>query len=1036
MNSLACPLVFCWLICLVCFVGRSGAQARTDPSEARALNIIFQKWNISSPSVWNVSGDVCSGSAVNGVNLFKEDSYNPAIKCDCGFNNQSTCHVTELKVSGLNVRGAIPQELATLTNLKTLILTQNFLNGSLPDFLGNLTSLGFLNLAVNAFTGPIPTQLGQLRKLFLLAIGINYFTGPLPAQLGQLTNLKELYIDSCGASGEIPSTFVSLKSLEKLWASDVNFTGNLPDFIGSLTSLQELRFQGNYFEGPIPSSYSSLTNLSDLRISDLSGDSPSSLDFINNMTSLKILILRNSKISGGIPSNMDKFQLINHLDLSFNNLTGQIPQSLFSLSSLGFLFLGNNSLSGTLPLQKNANLQNIDLSYNEISGQFPSWVSAEGLQLNLVANNFVIDGFNDSKLSPGLSCLQNSIPCNSGSPVYSSFAVNCGGETFKAVDGTVFENDTVNLGAASYYVTETKKWAVSNIGTFPKLPNSTYILGNLFSVSNTPDAEIFRNARQSPSSLRYYGLGLENQNYTIRLLFTDDDRPIWQSIGRRVFDIYVQGLLMVKDFDISYEARKQDQKSRTLVRDFTASVSNNFLEIHFFWAGKGTCCVPTQWQKQGQYGPLISAISVFRADSIPARPSKKKRSLVAGILIPIGIVGMLSILGVLMWRWRLRRLRMADEEELLRTGARPDTFSYSELRAATEDFSPSNKLGEGGFGSVYKGKLSDGRLVAVKQLTVASHQGKSQFVTEIATISAVQHRNLVKLHGCCIEGDKRLLLYEYLENKSLDQALFGRSNLYLDWTTRLNICLGTARGLAYLHEESRPRIIHRDVKASNILLDADLNPKLSDFGLAKLYDDEKTHMSTRIAGTVGYLAPEYALCGRLTEKADVFGFGVLMLEIFSGRRNFDRNLEEENAYLLEWAWRLHERNQELELMDKTLPEFDKNEAMRAIKAALLCTQSSPTQRPPMSKVVAMLTGDVEIGSVTITPGYMTGYHFSDTSSFIRSDASTSLSKTGTTTTTTTSMSNSQQYISHSSSYTDERVFSPVSPSQPMLHQRM
>ncbi|KAI7745714.1 hypothetical protein M8C21_022191, partial [Ambrosia artemisiifolia] len=313
--------------------------------------------------------------------------------------------------------------------------------------------------------------------------------------------------------------------------------------------------------------------------------------------------------------------------------------------------------------------------------------------------------------------------------------------------------------------------------------------------------------------------------------------------------------------------------------------------------------------------------------------------------------------------------------------ARPDTFSYGDLRDATDDFSPANKLGEGGFGPVYKGTLDDGRVIAVKQLSVASHQGKTQFITEIATISAVQHRNLVKLYGCCIEREKRLLVYEYLENNSLDQALFGDNRLSLNWATRFEICLGIARGLAYLHEESRIRIIHRDVKASNVLLDSELNPKISDFGLAKLYDDKKTHLSTRVAGTFGYLAPEYAMRGHLTEKADVFGFGVVALEIVSGRPNSGPTLEDEKMYLLEWAWNLHEANNEVELVDEQLSEFDENEVKRVTKIALLCTQTSPTQRPSMSRVVAMLSGDMETRGVITRPGYLNGFDFKDVTTF-------------------------------------------------------
>lgn len=335
---------------------------------------------------------------------------------------------------------------------------------------------------------------------------------------------------------------------------------------------------------------------------------------------------------------------------------------------------------------------------------------------------------------------------------------------------------------------------------------------------------------------------------------------------------------------------------------------------------------------------------------------------------------------------------MIEDQEFLGMDARPYTFSYAELKAATDDFNPNNKLGEGGFGPVFKGTLNDGRVIAVKQLSVSSHQGKNQFVAEIATISAVQHRNLVKLYGCCIDADNRLLVYEYLENKSLDQAMFGQGILNLDWATRYDICLGIARGLAYLHEESRLRIVHRDVKASNILLDSDHTPKISDFGLAKLYDDNKTHISTRVAGTIGYLAPEYAMRGHLTEKADVFAFGVVALEVVSGRPNSDPSLEEEKIYLLEWAWTLHETNRVVELVDSRLSEFNEKEAKRMVAIGLLCTQTSPGLRPPMSRVVAMLSGDIEVPTVSTRPGYLTDWRFNDTTSFVTENTDMSTDK--------------------------------------------
>ncbi|BBH01745.1 Leucine-rich repeat transmembrane protein kinase [Prunus dulcis] len=333
-------------------------------------------------------------------------------------------------------------------------------------------------------------------------------------------------------------------------------------------------------------------------------------------------------------------------------------------------------------------------------------------------------------------------------------------------------------------------------------------------------------------SLRYYGLGLQNGPYTVTLQFAET------------------GNLRRKDFDISKEV---GGVNRAVPRPFKVNVTENYLDILLFWA-----------------------VLYMRRKTSEKDDDEGKRAM--SILLRVNSACGSRFFLVLISVFERKYFRCVVSK------FKPMSHSLlnAELRAATEDFNPSNKLGEGGYGPVYKGTLSDGRVVAVKQLSVASHQGKSQFVTEIAMISAVQHRNLVKLYGCCIEGSHRILIYEYLENKSLDQALFGRNDLHLNWPTCFNILLGTARGLAYLHEESMPRIIRRDVKASNILLDAELSPKISDFGWAKLYDDEKTHMRTRVAHTIGYLAPEYAMRGHLTEKADVFGFGVVALEISAG----------------------------------------------------------------------------------------------------------------------------------------------------------
>lgn len=296
-------------------------------------------------------------------------------------------------------------------------------------------------------------------------------------------------------------------------------------------------------------------------------------------------------------------------------------------------------------------------------------------------------------------------------------------------------------------------------------------------------------------------------------------------------------------------------------------------------------------------------------------------------------------------------------------------FSYNEIRIATDNFHQRNKIGRGGFGTVYKGTLKNGVDVAVKTLSAESNQGVREFLTEIETISTVKHPNLVELLGCCVHGATRILVYEYLEKNSLDQALLGPRNrtLELDWARRSAICMGTAKGLAYLHEELVPHIVHRDIKASNVLLDKDLNPKIGDFGLAKLFPDNITHISTKIAGTTGYLAPEYVLGGQLTMKADVYSFGVLIIEIISGKSSSYSNWGGNRKLLLEWAWQLHEEGKLLDMVDTDMDEYPKEEVIRYIKVALFCTQATASRRPMMSQVIDMLSRDVKINEKELTP---------------------------------------------------------------------
>ncbi|KAK2360570.1 G-type lectin S-receptor serine/threonine-protein kinase [Trifolium repens] len=290
-------------------------------------------------------------------------------------------------------------------------------------------------------------------------------------------------------------------------------------------------------------------------------------------------------------------------------------------------------------------------------------------------------------------------------------------------------------------------------------------------------------------------------------------------------------------------------------------------------------------------------------------------------------------------------------------------FDFEKLATATNNFHLSNKLGQGGFGPVYKGKLEDGQEIAVKRLSRASGQGLEEFMNEVVVIYKLQHRNLVRLLGCCIEGDEKMLMYEYMPNKSLDAFIFDPSkNKLIDWRTRYSIIEGIARGLLYLHRDSRLRIIHRDLKASNILLDDELNPKISDFGMARIFGGGEDQANTnRIVGTYGYMSPEYAMQGLFSEKSDVFSFGVLILEIVTGRRNSSFYDNEHALSLLGSVWIKWREDNILSLIDQGVYDLShQNYILRYIHIGLLCVQELAVDRPTMAAVISMLNNEAAL----------------------------------------------------------------------------
>ncbi|CAH8360147.1 unnamed protein product [Eruca vesicaria subsp. sativa] len=347
--------------------------------------------------------------------------------------------------------------------------------------------------------------------------------------------------------------------------------------------------------------------------------------------------------------------------------------------------------------------------------------------------------------------------------------------------------------------------------------------------------------------------------------------------------------------------------------------------------------------------------------------------LVVAIVVPIIVAILLFIAGYCFLAKRAKKAYHTtsafDGDDI--TTAESLQLDYRSIQTATADFAESNKIGQGGFGEVYKGALSDGTEVAVKKLSKSSGQGDVEFKNEVILVAKLQHRNLVRLLGFCLEGEERVLVYEYVPNKSLDYFLFDPAKqAQLDWSRRYKIIGAVARGILYLHQDSRLTIIHRDLKASNILLDADMNPKIADFGMARIFGLDQTQENTsRIVGTYGYMSPEYAMHGQYSMKSDVYSFGVLVLEIISGKKNSSFYQTDGAHDLVSYAWRLWSNGTPLDLVDPVIVDnCQRNEVVRCVHIGLLCVQEDPVERPTLSTIVLMLTSNTVTLPVPRQPG--------------------------------------------------------------------
>ncbi|KAL9276864.1 hypothetical protein ACSQ67_025590 [Phaseolus vulgaris] len=511
----------------------------------------------------------------------------------------------------------------------------------------------------------------------------NYLNGTIPKEWGS-TKLVTISLHGNRLTGSIPIEITNISTLLELNLEANQFSGNL-SLLGNLTQIQRLWIEGNGFSGPIPSGISNLENLIDLRISDLRGSVLSTFPLLEKMTKLQILIMRNCNIIGDLPEYLVKMtSLRDNLDLSFNKLTGQIPVTYAALSKVTNIYLTGNLLNGSVPSWIE-NAKSIDISYNNLNITSRGSETCSNGNRNLFGNSITNGSGEDA-------CLGD----HTCSTMSYNLHINCGGQEV-IINGIRYEDDSDTGGGARFIWKGKRNWAVITTGNFLTNDGGGKYLPSSNSLPFIENVALYKSARASPISLTYYGFCLLNGNYTVVLHFAEIvfiDGETYSSLGRRVFDIYIQRELVKEDFNIAEEA---GGIGKAITKNFTVVVSSNTLEIRLSWTGKGTTSIPSR----SVYGPLISAITV-KSDNPPPSDNRSVRAVV-GIVVAVTVV-IILVFSILWWKGCLRK-KSSLERELKGLKLRTSIFTLRQIKVATNNFDEVNKIGEGGFGPVYKAQL-------------------------------------------------------------------------------------------------------------------------------------------------------------------------------------------------------------------------------------------------------------------------------------------------------------------------------------------
>ncbi|KAF5465200.1 hypothetical protein F2P56_015227 [Juglans regia] len=893
-------------------------------------------------------------------------------------------HLKVLSLSRNNFSGSISPQLALTSGLESLNLSRNSLSGSIPISLVNMSTIRVLDLSENSFSGAVPDNLFQnclsLRRLSLagnmlegsipstlprcsflnsLNLSKNRFSGTLDFASGiwTLKRLRVLDLSKNALSGSVPNGIAAIHYLKEFLLSGNHFSGPLPIDTGLCPHLNRLDFGDNLFTGALPESLQRLNSLTFFRVSNnmLTGDFPS---WVGNMSSLEYLDFSRNGLAGNLPSSMGELKSLKYLSLSHNKLGGNIPMSLVYCTGLSVIHLGGNSFDGRIPESFfDLGLEEIDFSGNKLMGSIPrgSGRIYESLRkLDMSRNNLTgsipaeMARFSNLRyLNLSWNNLKSRVPPELGSFPNLTILDLRNSSLYGSIPGEICDSESLGILQLD---------GNALMGSIPEeIGNCTSIY--LLSLSHN---DLSGSIPKSISNL--------NKLKILQLEFNELSGEIPQELGR------LQNLLAV---NISYNRLV----GRLPVGGIFPNLDQSSLQGNLGICSpllKGPC-------KLNVPKPLVldpNAYDNQMGDHKQRNRSSKSKeighhnflsvsaivAISAAILITFGVI-VIALLNVS----ARRRLIFVDNalesmcSSSSRSGSPPtgklilfDSRSPPDLIGNPEPLlNKASAIGGGVFGTVYKVPLgSQGRMVAIKKLVTSNIiQYPEDFDREVRILGKAEHPNLIKLKGYYWAPQKQLLVSEFAPNGSLQSKLHERlpSVPPLSWAERFKILLGTAKGLAHLHHSFRPPIIHYNIKPSNILLDENHNPKISDFGLARLLTELEKHIiSNRFQSALGYVAPELACQSlRVNEKCDIYGFGVMILEVVTGKRPVEYG--EDNVVILSDHVRFSlEQGNALDCVDPSMSEYPEDEVLPVLKLALVCTSQIPSSRPSMEEVVHIL----------------------------------------------------------------------------------